>query len=264
MSFSICILDGGTSSRMGTDKSQLYFEGKKLIDKLIHTAEKFSPDVFIAGARKSKNPEVTILEDLVSGKGPLSGIQTALNNAKNEWVLILACDMPLVDEDVMNWLQSEFQSLKNKKTAIVCVEDKPHYLTGFYHNSLFKQVSAALKSDDLSVKQLLNAEITQYLKVPSSLKSNFINLNTAEDLSNFGHMKIKIITFGQAREIIQQSEFYWITKQEDITGLKTELLTSFPELKNITFNLALNESLVTNASIKMDDTIAILPPFAGG
>lgn len=264
MCFSICILDGGASSRMGTDKSQLYFEGKKLIDNLILTAENFSQDVFIAGIRKSKDQHVNLFTDAVSGKGPLSGLQTALDNGKNDWVLILPCDMPLIDAEVLQWLQSEFRSLKNEKIAIVSNEDKLHYLVGFYHRSKLRQIRDALKSDNLRVRQLLNSEITKHLKVPSSLRSNFINLNSPEDLSNFGHMKIKIVAFGQAAEIIQQNELQWVTKQKDIAGLKMELLSSFPELNNITFNLALNESLVENAFIKMNDTIAILPPFAGG
>lgn len=264
MSFSICILTGGQSSRMGTDKSQLYFNGEKLIDRMLRISTEFSNDVFVAGKPCQTTITTDFYVDNESEKGPLSGLLTAVSNAKHEYVLVLACDMPLISEDTFKWLSNEFDDLENETITFASVNEKNHYLAGFYHRSLKSDIQAALKSNNLRVRQLLDSNPYKTLATPEEIGSTFTNINTPEDLDTFGWMKVKIIAFGQAQEMIGEKELQWITETKDIASLKQELLSNFPALNSLSFRLALNEALVDNADLTMGDTIAILPPFAGG
>ncbi len=263
MNFSIVILTGGSSSRMGTDKSQLYFQGKTILDHLIQLSIGYSDDVFVAGNNVITSPQVHCFPDRLSDKGPLSGIQSALENARYEWVLILACDMPLLDTELLNWLTKELESVENEKIAIASA-GKEHYLVGFYHRSILSTINHLITTENLSVKQLLSKFDYKKLNVPEQMHRFLTNVNSPKDLDTFGLMKVKIIAFGKIAEVLKKKELEWISEAEDISGLKTELHEAFPELKALTFRFALNESLIDNAPISMNDTIALLPPFAGG
>ncbi|CAG5078017.1 Molybdenum cofactor guanylyltransferase [Parvicella tangerina] len=246
---------------MGTDKSQLFFKGEKLVTKMIRLSQKVSDDVFIAGAQShQKSP---CYPDESPDKGPLSGIRTALSQAKYDWVLILACDMLFFNESIVNWLTNEFNSLSKEK-IVFAANERNHYLIGFYHRSVLVDVKKALHSDDLSVGQLLMDGNFRKLNIPKSLESFIANINSPKDLDTFGFMKVKIIAFGQIEEILGKKELEWMTESSDLNEFKNELFEAFPELNTISFRFALNESLVDNANLSMNDTIALLPPFAGG
>lgn len=259
MNFSVCILTGGKSSRMGTNKSHLYLRGETLENRLFKIAIQFSDDVFVAGSSTGNR----FYSDEQGNKGPLSGIQTALTNAKHEWILVIACDMPLFSKDLLYWLSDEFKSLDNEKIAFVSTE-RDHYLVGFYHKSILEKVNQYLEIDELRVKELIEDGNFKKLLAPQALERSLLNINTPKDLDTFGLMKVKIIAFGQIEEILGNKEMDWLTDQVDISGLKNELESSYPQLQNISYRFAVNESLVDNINLSMDDTIALLPPFAGG
>lgn len=48
-------------------------------------------------------------------------------------------------------------------------------------------------------------------------------------------------------------------------ALKEKLFTDFPSLKNMPFVIAVNKKIVReNKQLSAGDTVALLPPFAGG
>lgn len=80
-------------------------------------------------------------------------------------------------------------------------------------------------------------------------------------------MKINLQYFGMVAEITKlNNEFFKI--DSDVVA-KSELIgllqDKYPELCNITYNLAYNCNIVTEEiNFKDNDQIALLPPFAGG
>ena len=85
----ICILAGGLSSRMGSDKARLRWRGKSL---LRHVKD---------AAQESPWPVRVVRRDIVSRCGPLGGIYTALATTRFDVVLFLACDMPFVPGELI-------------------------------------------------------------------------------------------------------------------------------------------------------------------
>ncbi len=58
-----------------------------------------------------------------------------------------------------------------------------------------------------------------------------------------------------------------VTESQTLTELMKELFNKYPALQNTPFQVALNQELTSknqNISLKDDDVIALLPPFAGG
>ena len=120
------ILAGGASSRMGRDKGLLDFGGVPLI---VHTARLLQPlvaEVTIVGspARYTKFGLRAIPDKgqahrgaESTGRGPLAGIATALSATFLPWNLIVACDLPYLSAEWLDWLLS--RALRSRSQAVV-------------------------------------------------------------------------------------------------------------------------------------------------
>jgi sulfur-carrier protein len=78
-------------------------------------------------------------------------------------------------------------------------------------------------------------------------------------------MKIRVKYLGMVAEWAGAK-----TKTLDLTGttiadLNNQLLETIPELRNITFQIAVNQSVASmETELNENDEVAVLPPFAGG
>ncbi len=80
-------------------------------------------------------------------------------------------------------------------------------------------------------------------------------------------MKILIKYFGLIMDLTAKKEevFEFDFDEISIEELKKILIQKYPQLKKNTYKTAVNEVIVTdNSKIQHNDTIALLPPFAGG
>ena len=94
---------GGRSSRMGEDKALLKLHGVPLIELVLHEIEDLTDEILIT----TNNPKsleylhVRLVTDPMPGEGALRGLHTALASANNEHVLVIACDMPFVQKELL-------------------------------------------------------------------------------------------------------------------------------------------------------------------
>ncbi len=83
---------------MGQDKALLPFQGRLLLGWTASRVAYLTDDLLVI----SNNPDLVsrighpVYPDLILGRGPLGGLQTALHYAKHEVVACIACDMPFV------------------------------------------------------------------------------------------------------------------------------------------------------------------------
>jgi len=107
------ILCGGASSRMGRAKGLLEFAGQPLIVRTARLLETLVSDVTVVGSPNQYAVfGLRVIEDRsFSGSGgsdktlgPLAGIATALSATRTHWNLILACDLPYLTGEWLDWL----------------------------------------------------------------------------------------------------------------------------------------------------------------
>jgi sulfur-carrier protein len=81
-------------------------------------------------------------------------------------------------------------------------------------------------------------------------------------------MKFIVKYYGLIADITNKSEEEFLIKDAPLalTSIKDYILTSYPELKNTTFQIAVNHEIIRDDSkiITINDEIGFLPPFAGG
>ncbi len=107
---SVLLLAGGRGQRMGgRDKGLIEWRGRPLIAWLHDCVRPLTDDLIISCNR---NPEryAPFADRLVSDQrddfpGPLAGIRAGLEIARHDYLLILPCDAPLIDRELIGDLR---------------------------------------------------------------------------------------------------------------------------------------------------------------
>lgn len=77
-------------------------------------------------------------------------------------------------------------------------------------------------------------------------------------------MKIKLLFFGILSEAVKE-EILSISDIEHTDELNKYLQNKYPELKEYTYRIGVNQEIITdNVKLENGDEVALLPPFAGG
>lgn len=97
--FSVAILIGGDSSRMGSPKATYEVDGIPMAARVAAAAkESGASEIMFIGGDKNlvKGFDGKWVKDGFPGEGPLGGIITALKTAEHDSVVVLSCDMPFI------------------------------------------------------------------------------------------------------------------------------------------------------------------------
>ncbi|OWP75052.1 molybdenum cofactor guanylyltransferase [Flavobacterium oreochromis] len=175
------ILAGGKSSRMGTEKGLLLLNK---IPFVIHIKNALQP---ICSTIKivTSNPEykklrLEIIEDLIKNKGPVGGIQTALNSSKTRYTIIVSVDAPLITTSLIEIL-IENHIIKNASITIFGNEENEIPLIGVYNTDLEKIFKKAIINDKLKLREVLKEIKKQKIDISKEIEYQVQNINTKEE-----------------------------------------------------------------------------------
>ncbi len=106
VTISAAILAGGMSRRMGTDKALLPIGGRTMLDVVAERVSAVAQDVFVVADDDTKYRELgyRVVQDAIPGAGSLGGVYAALLNARHDLCLVVACDMPLLNIELLRYL----------------------------------------------------------------------------------------------------------------------------------------------------------------
>lgn len=105
--FSVAVLIGGDSSRMGVDKATFEVDGVPMAERVARAAAEAGATeiMFVGGVQKrAKGLSGSWKKDAFPGEGPLGGLITALKASENDIVVVLSCDMPFITAAVISSL----------------------------------------------------------------------------------------------------------------------------------------------------------------
>jgi molybdopterin-guanine dinucleotide biosynthesis protein A len=120
------VLAGGKSERMGKDKGLIEYHGIPQRDYVYQLLEKFTENTFMSCRPEQQHEfgqDYKVLPDSISGLGPFGAIVSAFREHPNHAWLIVACDVPLIDQDAILQLVEERNPSKvataflNKETS---------------------------------------------------------------------------------------------------------------------------------------------------
>ncbi len=192
------ILIGGRSLRFGSPKAFAELGGKTLAERAAITVDKaISPKSlrFVAGSDDQFASELIfslghpVVADLKPGYGPWSGLYTALGYASCEWVFVLACDLPLVSDEMISKLAS-FTGGDVDAVVPRQLDGRLQPLCAFYRRvAVLSEIEGRL-SGSVRLPPLtelfgsLNSHIVESEELGGSdeMKRMFLNINSVSDL----------------------------------------------------------------------------------
>src|SRR5688500_4569517 len=105
---SAAILAGGHARRFdGRDKSALVVGGRSILDRQLTELAAVCDDLMLViGEHTPVDPPggVRLVRDKVPGCGPLGGLDAALEAARHDALVVVACDMPFVTSRLVGHL----------------------------------------------------------------------------------------------------------------------------------------------------------------
>ncbi|WP_377888493.1 molybdenum cofactor guanylyltransferase [Alkalihalobacillus sp. R86527] len=186
------LLAGGASRRFGTDKAFIDYHGEPFYTKILneldsHVNESIvvtKPDL-INKFQLPEKVEVVMDEEKFSGKGPLAGLMTAMNSKEAIYYVVVACDMPLVTEDLISTLLDEAERNPEADAIIPVAHGRIHPLCAVYRYACKEMIHRQLQLGNKRVIDVLEELNTRYVTF-SVATHLFANVNTKED-----YMKIQ-------------------------------------------------------------------------
>ncbi len=172
------ILAGGESRRFKMDKSLAKIGNQTLTEILFERLNPIFDRVFIVG-KKNKFGKLPFLRDQFEIQCPLNGIVTALQHSDGKWSFIIACDLPLIQIEVIHYL---YQNITEKENAILpTTGGKIHGACAFYHSTALPIFLDSMKSGNYSLYKNFSVMNSKIIEMPDKYQSQFLNINRYED-----------------------------------------------------------------------------------
>lgn len=178
MEYSMIILAGGESRRMGTDKSDLIYQGKTFLEIQIEKGRELGiKDILVSGYR-GEHCSARVIADRMQKMGPLGGLEACLRECAFEKSLVLSVDVPLVPVSELKKLLECSEQHENTVTILKHGE-KEQPLIGVYHRSMAEGMCREIKEGKGSVFAFINKN---GYRVYESLENDtfFQNINDSE------------------------------------------------------------------------------------
>lgn len=184
------ILAGGQAARMGgQDKGLVLLNDKPLIQ---HVIDRLSPqtDKILINANRNQEKYAefgpVFCDQFKDFPGPMGGIHAGLVNAQTDWVGFIPCDSPQINQDLVE----RFCRAVKPQTDILVAHDGDHQQPVFtlYHKRVLPKLSAFLERGDRKIILLYKECHTEYVDFSDS-PNCFVNLNTPEELAQFGTIR---------------------------------------------------------------------------
>ena len=187
------ILAGGISRRLGRDKAAETFHGETLIRRVMRRASAAvgSADVVVVIAddgQRSRTPADIphrLVLDALPGSGTLGGIYTGLQAARNEWALVVACDMPFLSAPLLRYMTG----LRDGVDAVVpTIGGRPEPTHALYSRRCIPAISQRLQAGQLKAAGFLDLVRVRYVDEDEARRFDpellsFFNVNRPEDLA---------------------------------------------------------------------------------
>lgn len=176
------VLAGGKSVRMGADKGLINWHGLPQREYLYNLLSRYCTDVYISCREDQINTidsRCNILTDKVLDRGPLNGILTALEHHPEKAWLIVACDLPLVDEATLEFLLKNRQISKDATAFLSSTDNLPEPVITIWESKIYSKIPELLsKNIKCPRKILIHSDIHS---ITSPNPKWLINSNTPED-----------------------------------------------------------------------------------
>jgi molybdopterin-guanine dinucleotide biosynthesis protein A len=185
---------------MGQDKALISIGQRTLLQHVCYVAQQCTNTVYVVTpwidrykpllneelADETASPIYFIQEHAISVDdlmhGPLVGFAQGLAQVKTEWVLLLACDLPNLQVEVLQQWSALLPSVNEEAIALLCKNSNGWWeaLCGFYRRRSLEKLEPFIQQGGRSFQRWLDQEYVQEL--PLTKPQMLFNCNTPADV----------------------------------------------------------------------------------
>ena len=179
------VLAGGESRRMGRDKALLVRDGHSQLAHIAALLDGITERVYVSSRQEQQDdPERSRFENIIDryeGIGPIAGILSAMDAHPNADWLVVACDLPNIDEPTLSFLienakqEQPFTAFKSNYDGL------PEPLCALYRCGSDAIIRRFVEDGIVCPRKILIRSDTLLLEQPNPVALD--NINTPDDLA---------------------------------------------------------------------------------
>ena len=178
------VLAGGESRRLGRDKALLRRDGKSQLAYMAGLLQEVTDRVFVSTrANQQNDPErgrFEIIVDRYDGIGPVAGILSGMDaHPEVDW-LIVACDLPNIDNVTLEFLLDNRSAEKPFSAFRSSHDGLPEPLCALYRSGSDAIIRQFVDKGIVCPRKILMSADTELLEQPNP--GSLDNVNTPDDL----------------------------------------------------------------------------------
>ena len=187
---SFIVLAGGKGTRLGCYKALEAINNESLVQRVVSSLSFFGSDIIVVIAKGQHLPQFTsypksrVITDAYVGKGPLVGIYTGLLASASSYNFVVACDMPFLNLDLLDYILSIPDGFDMIIPRVGSLREPLHAI---YSRSCLPAIEQLLKKGNYTTDRLPSLVKVRYVEAeeinrfdPKHL--SFFNINTRADL----------------------------------------------------------------------------------
>ena len=187
--------------RLGRIKALEIINRQSLIERTVDCLSSLSHSVLVVTSQEqfdviaASRLKGKVIVDLYPGKGALGGIYTGLVSTDSCYSLVVGCDMPFLNRDLLRYL---IDLAPGFDVVVPRIDDMYEPLHAVYSRNCLASISELMEQDSLGISQLFGLVNTRYVDKGEIARLDpqflsFFNINTFDDLR-------------RAKEVIKQGE----------------------------------------------------------
>ena len=169
----------------GVPKGLMHQDGVTVLERLCGLCQ--DGPIFLVGDPQGPyaNLGYPIHGDMINERGAPGGVLTALQLARSDWVRILACDLPAMNQATIDALRPRDEC----DVVLYRVAERPQYLVSLWHKNCVPTLKRLLSTHAPGFTSVLSALSVAWLEVSDTM--TFHNMNTPEDARSAGFKTIR-------------------------------------------------------------------------
>ncbi len=179
------VLSGGENRRMGKDKAFLKVDGIPMIEHVLRALRSVVNRVIIVtnSPESYASYDVEVVTDACNKRGSLVGIYSGLLWSRDDYNIVVACDMPFLNPRLLSYMTSlagEYDIILPK------IGEFAEPLHAVYHRRLLPVMEDHIKREQLRIRGIFTGHRLRYVTEEEidrfdPMRRSFVNLNTPRE-----------------------------------------------------------------------------------
>lgn len=177
--YSLLLLAGGKSARMGKNKAELTYDGKTFLELMLDKAQQLGIDQFYISGYDSPRADVHTVWDHYQDRGPLGGLHACMKAMDTPYCLVLPVDAPKLPQSILEALLARHEARETEKVLIWEHGVRQEPLIAIYPVAMADTIENLIREQSAPVFRALSVWGYDRLRLEMD-EEQILNVNTPE------------------------------------------------------------------------------------